>query len=79
MDGIHEKSANLLEAILYRGELPRSEVGEVLGVSDRTGRRVVSDLTGRGVLASESVVAPLRLAFPATLAFSWMPGLFPEQ
>ena len=76
---IHEKSANLLEAILYRGELPRSEVGEVLGVSDRTGRRVVSDLTGRGVLASESVVAPLRLAFPATLAFSWMPGLFPEQ
>jgi len=27
----------------------------------------------------ESTRAPLRLAFPATLAARWMPGLFPER
>jgi hypothetical protein len=32
-----------------------------------------------GVLTSESTRAHLRLAFPATLASRWMPGLFPER
>ncbi len=42
-------------------------------------RRVVSALLEHGVLTSESTRAPLRLAFPATLASRWMPGLFPER
>lgn len=33
----------------------------------------------REVMVSASTRAPLRLAFPATLAPRWMPGLFPEQ
>ena len=33
----------------------------------------------RGELVSLMERAPLRLAFPATLAFRWMPGLFPEK
>jgi hypothetical protein len=40
---------------------------------------VVSALIDQGVLTSESTRAPLRLAFPATLAARWMPGLFPER
>jgi hypothetical protein len=40
---------------------------------------MVSALIARGVLASESPRAPLRLVFPAALAARWMPGLFPEQ
>ncbi len=39
----------------------------------------MSALLSAGVLASASPRAPLRLAFPATLAGQWMPGLFPEQ
>ena len=31
-----------------------------------------------GALVSESSRAPLRLAFPASLAARWMPGLFPD-
>jgi hypothetical protein len=46
---------------------------------DRQARRVVSALSDRGVLVSESTRAPLRLAFPAALASRWMPGLFPER
>jgi len=73
------KAGSILEAILYRGELPRGEIAGILGASDRHARRVVGSLSERGVLVSESTRAPLRLTFPAKLAPRWMPGLFPEQ
>ncbi len=73
------KAGAILEAVLYRGELPRGDAGAVLGVTGRQARRVVSALLGKGVLVSESQRAPLRLAFPAVLASRWMPGLFPDR
>jgi Fic family protein len=73
------KSESILEAILYRGELPRADVAKIVGVGERHARRIVSALTKRGVLTSESSRAPLRLVFPAGLASRWMPGLFPEK
>lgn len=73
------KSGNLLEAVLYRGELPRGETAAVVGTGERQARRIVSALLGKEVLVSDSPRAPLRLAFPAALAPRWMPGLFPEQ
>jgi Fic family protein len=73
------KSGGILEAVLYRGELPRGDAGAVVGTGERQARRIVSALLGKGVLVSESQRAPLRLAFPARLAFRWMPGLFPEK
>jgi Fic family protein len=73
------KSGAILEAVLYRGELPRSETPGIIGASERSARRVVSALTDAGVLTSESSRAPVMLAFPAALASRWMPGLFPEQ
>lgn len=73
------KAGNILEAVLYRGELPRGEVASILGASDRHARRVVASLNEDGVIASESTRAPLRLRFPAKLASRWMPGLFPEK
>jgi Fic family protein len=73
------KSSNILEAVLYRGELPRGDAAGVVSTGDRQARRIVSGLLDAGVLVSESSRAPLRLAFPATLASRWMPGLFPEK
>jgi len=73
------KSGSILEAVLYRGELPRADAAEVVGVGARQARRIVSALIERGVLSSESPRAPLRLVFPAALAAHWMPGLFPEK
>ena len=73
------KSGNILEAVLYRGELPRGDTAAVVGTGDRQARRIVSALLDKGVLKSESARAPLRLAFPAALAARWMPGLFPER
>ena len=73
------KAANVLDAVLYRGELPRGELEGIVGTGDRQARRVAATLTDLGVLVSESSRAPLRIAFPATLASRWMPGLFPDQ
>ena len=73
------KAGAVLEAVLYRGELPRGDVARILGTSERNARRVTSALLERDVLVSASTRAPLRLAFPAKLAPRWMPGLFPEQ
>src|SRR5467141_3973392 len=73
------KSGSILEAVLYRGELPRGDAAGVVGLGDRQARRVVSTLIDKGVLVSDSARAPLRLVFPAALASRWMPGLFPEK
>jgi Fic family protein len=73
------KSSEIIQAVLYRGELPRAETPGVVGAGERHARRIVSALLDRGVLVSESTRAPLRLAFPAALASRWMPGLFPER
>jgi Fic family protein len=73
------KSDNILEAVLYRGELPRGEVDTLVATGARQARRIVSALVERGVLESDSARAPLRLTFPAALGHRWMPGLFPEK
>ena len=69
----------VLEAVLYRGELPREDVPALVGTQRRQASRIVSSLIDLGVLTAESTRAPLRLAFPASLASRWMPGLFPDK
>jgi Fic family protein len=72
------KSGKVLEALLYRGEVKRGEVADLLGTGERQARRLTAALLKCGVVKSESSRAPLHLAFPAKLAPRWMPGLFPE-
>ncbi len=76
---IPAKAGQILEAVLYRGELPRGDVASLLGSGGRHARRIVAELSKVGVLTSDTSKAPLRLAFPAALASRWMPGLFPER
>ncbi len=79
LGALPRKAGSILEAVLYRGELPRGEAAKTVGGSDRNARRIAAALIDAGVLVSESSRAPLRLAFPAALASRWMPGLFPEK
>ena len=72
------RSGAVLEAVLFRGKLPRGDVAAALGTGERQARRMTSALVDRNILVSESSRAPLRLAFPARLASRWMPGLFPD-
>jgi Fic family protein len=71
------QSLQILEAILYRGEISRNEISGILNVTDRHARRLTSVLVKKGILISDSIKSPLRLAFPAALASRWLPGLFP--
>ena len=73
------KAGAVLEAALYRDELPRREVPGIVDAGERQARRVTSGLIDRGVLTSESSRASLKLAFPADLAARWLPGLFPDR
>ena len=72
-------SAAILERMLYQGELARHEIASMFDVTPRQARRYVEPLTELGVLVSDTIRAPCHLAFPATLAPQWMPGLFPEK
>ncbi len=69
------RAGDVLAAILYRGEFPRADVAGV-GATDRHARRIVAALVQTGVVTSDGPRAPLRLAFPATLAPRLMPGSF---
>ena len=73
------KSDRLLEALLYRGKLPRSAVAGLLDISERHARRSVAALLECGAVRSAHNRAPLTLAFPAKLASRWTPGLFPDK
>ncbi len=79
LGNLPSQSTQVLEAILYRGELPRGEIPSMLGVSDRQARRIVSKLIEKSVIGSDSQKSPLYIRFPAYLASRWMPGLFPEE
>lgn len=74
-----DRAAPILETLLYRGEIPRSEVSSLLGVTDRQARRVTGKLLDRDIIASDGPRASLRLNFPAALTGHWMPGLFPDR
>ncbi len=67
----------IMEAVLFRGELPRGDVAGLIQGSDRSASRLANQLSTFGVLTSPSSRAPWRLALPATLAQRWFPGLYP--
>ena len=77
--GLPPQSGAIIDAILYRGELPRGEVAGLVGTGDRQARRIVSAMMDTGILSAETTRAPLRIAIPAALAGRWLPGLFPES
>src|SRR3546814_4898841 len=53
-DRLPLQSSTVLEAVLYRGSLPRGEVAPLLNVGDRHARRITSALLDRGILTSRS-------------------------
>jgi Fic family protein len=69
----------VMEAVLFRGELPRADIAGLIHGSERSASRLASQLNAFGVLTSSSSRAPLRLALPATLAHRWFPGLYPAK
>lgn len=76
---IRRVASHLLAEAVLRGEIPRGEVGRIIGQSDRTARDVTAELLREGLLQSSSPRGPLRLAFPAETAPYYLPRLHSEE
>ncbi|MDB5494170.1 MAG: Fic family protein, partial [Phenylobacterium sp.] len=68
----------LLEAALTRGELPRGEASAITGLGDRMGRAILSQLTSRGLLTSDTPKGPVRIGLPTDDVDRLFPKLFYE-
>ena len=75
---IPKKGARVLDAVLFKGSLPRGEVHKVLGQSERSANYVTQALVKHGILYSPTARSDWQIAFPAKLAARLMPGMFPE-
>lgn len=68
--------AELLRAVLVRGQVERGDVAAVLGVAPRTARAVIKELTDDGILGSETPRSTLELRFPSQTHEMLFPRLF---
>jgi Fic family protein len=72
------EAARLLEEALIRGEFERGEITRITGLPERSARRVLSDVTATGLLASDTPKGPVSLRFPVDALDVLFPRLFPE-
>ncbi|MEK6397637.1 MAG: Fic family protein [Terriglobus sp.] len=72
------ESSYLLQEALTRGEFQRGEIMRLTGLPERSARRVLSDLTGAGLLASQTPLGPLSLRFPNDVLEDFFPKLYPH-
>lgn len=73
-----EMIPHLLRDLFLRGEVTRGEATRILQKPERTARRILGTLLEKGLLASASAGAPVRLGFPAALVGYYFPRLYPE-
>lgn len=79
MGKLSKHAVALLDALVYRGQVPRGDVAGIIGRTGRQAQRVTAELVDIGAVESGSPRAPLRLAFPVRLAERWLPNLFPSD
>jgi len=72
---IRSEASFLLRETFLVGEFARGEAARITGLGERTARQVLRLLTDEGLLVSDTPKAPVRLAFSATTATYWLPGL----
>jgi Fic family protein len=72
------EAGRLLRDVFLRGEIPRGEIPSIIGMPERSARRVVSRLFEKEYLVSDSEKGPVMLGFPATIVGYYFPRLYPE-
>jgi len=69
----------VLREVAIEGEIARGEVFRLIGMSERSGRDILSGLLQEGLLLSDSARGPVRLGFPTHAAGYWFPELYPPD
>jgi Fic family protein len=72
------EAGHLLRDVFLRGEIPRGEIPGIMGMPERSARRVVSSLLERNYLVSGTEKGPVMLGFPAAVVGYYFPRLYPE-
>ncbi|MBW1833836.1 MAG: Fic family protein [Deltaproteobacteria bacterium] len=70
------EAAKLLRAVFMRGAIPRGKAVEILNMSERNARRIVSALIKDGLLQSQSHRAPLTIGLPIGVLPYYFPDLY---
>lgn len=72
-------SRRLLRETNLVGEFPRSAAEELTGYQERQARTVISSLTARGLLVSDTPKGLVRLDIPAEVTERWFPGHYQPE
>lgn len=72
------EALHLLQEAWVRGQFDRGEISRLTGLPERSARRVLSDLTSRGLLASQMEKGPVSLRFPEQVLEDFFPRLYPQ-
>lgn len=67
----------LLQDVFLRGEITRGEIPRIMGLPERTARRITASLLKEGYLVSETEKGPVRLGFPTSVIGYYFPRLYP--
>lgn len=70
------ETAVLLHETLRRGEIARGEIPAMLGLPERSTRRIIADAVTAGIVASSTPKGPLFLRFPTHVKDIVFPRLF---
>ena len=71
---VPKEMIKLIPTLLIDGEIPKANISEIMGCSERKARTLVKQLVKIGLLYDDSKFAPLRLRFPETS----LPYIFPN-
>ena len=72
------ETKRLLQDLFLRGEISRGEIPGIMGMPERSARRVVSQLLKESYLVSNSPKGSVRLGFPVSAVGYYFPRLYPE-
>ncbi len=74
---LRAESARMLQEVLVKGEAARGTVVAASGLKERTGRSLLGQLIGEGLLVSDTPKGDVRLGFPIHAAGWFFPDLYP--
>lgn len=70
------EAARLLRDLFMRGEVSRGEASKIMNMSERSARRIVSQLLKEWLAKSDSRRAPLRIGLPPRALPFYFPNLY---
>ena len=74
---LRAESARMLQEVLVKGEAARGAVIAASGLKERTGRSLLGQLIGEGLLISDTPKGDVRLGLPMHAAGWFFPDLYP--